>query len=476
MKRVIAAAAALIFCLSALCGCLEKPEGNHAASSVTESATDHGTVPATETGKSGAEMSGTETELRETEAETTGAETAPEETEAKTTADTEPPAVYDIENFDAELMEFIASKTDDSFMISPLSFKYALGMLLAGAGGESKTGLMTALGIKNLSEFEDLIKEFNRFAEGFEDSFARELEEYREGVKKGWYGKDDPEPCRVLRVADSVWKRNDIPEDFKEDYKMRLQMYGAEHRGFDLSSVIRDVNDWANEKTEGMIPRLLPDDYDVSDLAVILMNALYFKNSWKDKFEKGAENGGDFTTADGKTVKKTFMSVSTGCRYYKDDKTELAAVKMNGNTEMVFVLGDLKNVADKIKKAENRDVTVKVPLFETETSLDKKELCDFLKSRGADEIFDERADFSEMTDRDIYVSDIIQKTKIKLDQNGVEAAAVTAVFMPEKSAYEEPKTYIEFTADRAFSYYIITAPSDWTSSSGTVLFEGRLVK
>ena len=86
MKRVIAAAAALIFCLSALCGCLEKPEGNHAASSVTESAADHGTVPATETGKTGTEMSGTETELRETE---TGTEaTGPAET-TETTKPTE---------------------------------------------------------------------------------------------------------------------------------------------------------------------------------------------------------------------------------------------------------------------------------------------------------------------------------------------------------------------------------------------------
>ncbi|MBO4422386.1 MAG: hypothetical protein J5879_03030 [Clostridia bacterium] len=381
---------------------------------------------------------------------------------------------YDFEKFDEDLLDFISKKTDENFMISPLSFKYALGMLLAGAGGDTLIGLKDALGIAELSELEDVIKDFTHFTEGFEANYQAELERFRDEAGRGWIPEDTPEPYRALRPANSVWKRDNIYKDFKEDYKTRLQMYDAEMRTFDTGHVINDVNAWANEKTEGMIKDLLPDDYDVTNLAIVLMNALYFKDNWVTAFDGSDPFELDFTTAAGETVRKTFMKAEITCRYYKDDQTELVCVPMDGRVEMVFLLGSTEGAAQKIAEAKYTDVAVTVPMFETETALNSGELCEFLAQRGAFDAFGNSADFSAMIDWDISVSDIVQKTKIKIDQYGVEAAAVTAILMPDK-AFDPGKT-VKFTADRAFTYYIVTADSDWAENAGTVMFEGRLVK
>ena len=96
----------------------------------------------------------------------------------------------------------------------------------------------------------------------------------------------------------------------------------------------------------------------------------------------------------------------------------------------------------------------------------------FLKEYGVQLAFDgERADFSAMIDYPVFVSDIIQKTRIKLDEEGVEAAAVTAI-MFEECAYIEPQQPKVFTADRPFSFYIYTTCNDTTA----ILFAGEIVE
>ena len=102
---------------------------------------------------------------------------------------------------------------------------------------------------------------------------------------------------------------------------------------------------------------------------------------------------------------------------------------------------------------------VTIPKLDLETEFACGELVEFLKENGVKLAFDaDRADFSGMIDHQIYVSDIIQKTRIKLDEDGVEAAAVTAIMMDNGAAAipKEPKV---FTADRPFSFFMRTMPS-----------------
>lgn len=391
--------------------------------------------------------------------------TADPDTADSGTTDTPAPAPTD--DFDMYLTSFVEKTQTKSYVISPLSFRYALGMLAAGARGETLEQMVKGLG--DLNEFEELIKQFNSFEEGFNAKLKADKEQYDNARDKTYL----TEPKGALRTADSVWKRSDLDEFLKE-YKLRLEMYGAEYFDFTPEDVIGRVNVWANEKTEGMIPTILPDDYDVSQLAVVLMNALYYKNSWGIGFSK--EGARPFTTYDGKTVDRDFIisDVST-LRYYKDDQTELISVPMQNGVDFIIVLGDVTDLRSKIGKAEYKKATVELPEFTTETALDNMELIKFLKSLGITDVFDEnKADLTGMiADKDdLYVKDIIQKAKIKLDETGVEAAAVTAIMINDESC--DPTEPVRFRADREFRFYICTGKTDWAKTDGIMMFAGRV--
>ena len=134
-----------------------------------------------------------------------------------------------------------------------------------------------------------------------------------------------------------------------------------------------------------------------------------------------------------------------------------------------------ENISDKLAKITYEDVIVDLPKFEVETSYDKKELINYLKNKGVVAALDSQGHgaFEDMIDgADLYIDDIIQKTKIKVDENGTEAAAATAIMMFDTTAMMEPKVPKEFKADRPFSYYIYTD----SNNGQELLFFGEVVQ
>ena len=158
--------------------------------------------------------------------------------------------------------------------------------------------------------------------------------------------------------------------------------------------------------------------------------------------------------------------------YYEDEETKLVILPMEGGVSMAFVLGSSEGLSEKISKASSENVTVTIPKMDLETEFSHGEFVDFLKEYGVNLAFDsEMADFSAMIDHQVFVSDIIQKTRIKLDEEGVEAAAVTAIMVRDTAIFEpeEPKV---FTADQPFSFYIYTTCNDTTA----IMFAGEIVE
>ncbi|MBO4356481.1 MAG: hypothetical protein J5850_06490, partial [Clostridia bacterium] len=363
--------------------------------------------------------------------------------------------------FDTKLISFISERTEGNYMVSPLSFRYALGLLIAGANGETQAELLKALGVETVDEWTEYCRIFNGFVKAFDQSLQNEIEEFTEMKKRGYIDKDTPEPFRALRVANSVWKRDDITEDFKDAYKEYIEKnYAAEYRYFTRSNAVSLINDWAKIKTEGMIPRLLPDEYDTSSLAIVLMNALYFKDTWVHEFEKYASKEEDFTTEKGEIVKKTFMHTTESFEYYEDENTQLVVLPMAGGVYMAVVLGDTGNLSEKIRNTSHESVKLSLPKFEIESSFDNQEFVNFLKENGVKAAFEgKNADFTNMIQWDLTVTDIVQKTKIKIDEDGVEAAAVTAIMLNDEACpiFEEP---VVFNADRPVSFYIYTNVND----------------
>ncbi len=262
------------------------------------------------------------------------------------------------DSFDERFLAYLSEHAEGNYMVSPLSFRYALGLLLAGANGETKAELLQALGVSSEEEWIEHCLDFNGFVATFAADLEREREEYRYQKEQGWIpaGTPEPEIFRALRVANSVWKAEQIKEEFKEGYKESVEKnYAAEYRSF---------------------------------------------------------------------------------------------------------------------TAENANVKVTIPKIDLETDFSNGELIDFLKECGVSLAFDERkAGFSAMIDHPVFVSDIIQKTRIKQDEEGVEAAAVTFIGMDEKglAVPNEPKV---FNADRPVSFYIYTTCNDTTA----MMFAGEIVE
>ncbi len=379
------------------------------------------------------------------------------------------------DNFDERFLAYISAHAEGNYMASPLSLRYALGLLLAGAEGETKTELLQALGVSSEEEWIEHCQDFNGFAETFAADLERERKEYRYQKEQGWIpsGTSEPEIFRTLRVANSVWKAERIAEEFKEGYKESVEKnYAAEYRSFNMANAVEKINEWADIKTEHMIDKLLPDDYDTSNLAVVLMNALYFKDAWRESFPEALTKEGDFHAQDGRTTRKAFMTREDRCSWYADDETELVILPMKGGVNMAFVLGSTEDLSEKIAKAETANVKVTIPKIDLETDFSNGELVNFLKEYGVSLAFDDgKADYSAMIDYQVFVSDIIQKTRIKLDEEGVEAAAVTAIVI-EDSAYFEPEKPKVFTADRPFSFYVYATCNDTTA----MMFAGEIVE
>ena len=378
-----------------------------------------------------------------------------------------------MDGFDEKLLNYLAQRTEGNYMASPLSFRYALGLLMAGAEGETEAELLKAFGVSSVEEFNRYCLDFNGFVEFFADNLDREIKEHNEFKEKGWLPEDTKEPFRALRVANSVWKADRIEASFNEAYRKAVEEnYAAEYCSFNESNAVARINDWADRKTEHMISQLLPDSYPTENLAVVLMNALYFKDAWQVEFEKAFTREDDFHAEGGKTTRKDFMNLSKRFSYYEDKDTQLVILPMKGGVNMAFVIGSTDGLAKKISSAGSVEVNVTIPKMDLETDFSNGEFVDFLKKNGVKRAFDsEGADFSGMIDHSVFVSDIIQKTRIKLDESGVEAAAVTAIMTLESVNIrpEEPKT---FTADRPFSFYIYTTCNDTTA----IMFAGEIVE
>lgn len=356
-----------------------------------------------------------------------------------------------IGSFDEKLLSYLSQRSDGNYMASPLSFRYALGLLLAGANGETKAELLNALGVRSEEEWIDYCLTFN----GFVNEYA-----------------SAPETSRALRVANSVWKADWVREDFKEAYRESIEKnYAAEYRSFTPANAVEKINEWADIKTEHMIQNFLPDGYPTDHLAIALMNALYFKDAWQNSFSKELTKENDFHTRDGRTTRKDFMTTEDRFSYYEDEVTRLVILPMEGGVSMAFVLGSTDGLSGKIQKASTETVAVTVPKIDLETDFSNQEFVDFLKENGINLAFRPDADFSQMIDHEVFVSDIVQKTRIKLDEDGVEASAVTAIMMTEGAFFapEDPKV---FTADQPFSFYIYTTCNDTTA----ILFAGEIVE
>jgi len=245
-----------------------------------------------------------------------------------------------------------------------------------------------------------------------------------------------------------------------------------ETRDFHDGQTMDVINQWASDHTEGMIQEVLDEQSFDPDALSYLLNAIYFKGTWTDKFDKSMTldepfNGG----ADVPMMHRHDDIVYTDNDVYQ-------AVRLPYGNEAyqmcIFLPRENKTTADVLAALKDgngqwqlnnhpKEVDLKLPRFETETNQNLKTIMSDLGMPTAFDPF--YADFSGFCDMETYISAMRQVAKIKLDEEGTEAAAVTIIEVTAGSAFEPDIK--EFHANRPFLYII------FEQSTGVIFFIGQ---
>ncbi|WP_159461361.1 serpin family protein [Dysgonomonas massiliensis] len=338
-----------------------------------------------------------------------------------------------------------------NILVSPLSFNYALGMLQNGAAGETLNEILKTLEFEGKS-----IEAINEFYRLLEDEM------------------DDVDRSLTLETANSFWYREDVPvvDDFIATNK---KYYDAEvsAQNFEDPNTVNIINNWCADNTNGKITKVI-ERID-REMIYYLINAVYFKGKWEQQFSKKDTKTATFTLADNTKVEAQFMNQEIeDSPYFENDALSYSALNFgNGayqmffalpkeNTEMEQVLNVLSDIRSD-QQQPSSTVEYVIPKFETEYNIN---LIPIMRSMGMTNIFSLQANFRKLADIDNFVAILLQKTYIKIDEEGGEAAGITVVGGMETSI--EPTQSVLFKLDRPFLYGIRE------TSTGTILFLGHL--
>lgn len=386
------------------------------------------------------------------------------------------------DTFDKKLISYInnSQKALENYVVSPLSLKMAVSLLAEGADGETLDEIKTALDVKDLDGLRAIAKRYFDAAEKIEALYKEDAEHMNKYMAEYFeeYGeKIGDKPASALMISNSVWKNADEPGTILDTYKDVIsEHYHGTSEVVPASEMMDKINTWTNEKTNGMIPSIV--DNSVSMMNSVLVNAIYLRDAWLSDFGEYATKTDKFTTIDGEQVDKEFMNQTHKFKFYSDDDTKILIMPTKYAFEVIYVIGDETNIESKIEKAEYEEVMVSIPKMDIESSFDNHFLVDFMKNIGVNKAFNSGvSDFSKMSDVGIFVSDIIQKAKIKTDEDGIEGAAVTAIMMETCGLPVEEPEPKEFKANEPFSFYVrLMSMSDKDNIVKGPIFYGRVVK
>jgi serpin B len=349
------------------------------------------------------------------------------------------------------LREIAARDTSANIFASPLSASMALGMTMNGAQGETLDGMRQALGFGSVP-----LADVNASYRGLID-LLRGLDE----------GVD-------FRIANSIWMREGFPvrQEFTDIGKSYFDAQVAT-LDFRDPSAPTTINEWVDRSTNGRIRSIIDDIPD--SLVMYLVNAIYFKGSWTQRFDPSRTRDAPFTRLDGTTsTVKMMWQDHVRPRILWDDGVQVLDLPYGrGAFSMTIVLPPPGASVDSLLASideptwrgwmgglHDTELTVGLPRFRMEW---EAQLNDELKTLGMDRAFDpNRADFGAMTPQQVFISDVVQKTFVEVNEEGTEAAAATSVGMGATSATQS------FLVDRPFLVAIRER------FSGTILFLGRI--
>jgi len=365
---------------------------------------------------------------------------------------------------------------EGNLFFSPYSISTALALTYSGARGQTESQMSAVLHFPIFAKQDKkswissaVIPDRNQFA----SVFAEIIKDLNGRGEKGGY---------ELRVANALWGQKDY--GFLEEY---LELIGTNYGG-NLNEVDfiraaetarKTINKWVDKKTNNKIKNLIQKDVLDSMTRLVLTNAIYFKGNWARQFKKDNTKDAPFILVDGKKVDAAMMNQKTEFGYmetnsfqglelpYVDDDLSIIILlpkKIDGLDELEKIL-TVENLTKWLSKLYKREVVVSIPKFKMTSQFG---LASVLKSMGMTDAFSSNANFSGINGkRDLFISAVIHKAYIDVNEEGTEAAAATAVTMKLTSI--GPARIPVFRADHPFLFLIRD------NHSGSILFIGRVM-
>ncbi|XP_078054821.1 leukocyte elastase inhibitor-like isoform X2 [Mustelus asterias] len=347
-----------------------------------------------------------------------------------------------------------------NIFVSPLSISAALAMVYLGAKGNTATQMAKVLAFDKV---QDIHSEFQKLQATINQPTANYL----------------------LKLANRLYgaKTYSFLPDFLGS---TLKYYQAELAAVDFGKeeARQLINSWTEGQTEGKIKNLLAEGTVDSLTKLVLVNAIYFKGNWERKFQEGSTYDGEFLISQNeiRPVKMMRQKAKFNMTYIHEVKTKVLELPyVQNELSMIILLPDMDENANGLEnlqnqltfdslmdwtnpdKMENVEVKVVLPKFKLE---EKYNLESTLTLMGMEDAFSSsQANFSGMTkNNDLYLSKVVHKTFVEVNEEGTEAAGATAAIIMLRCAMITP----DFVADHPFLFFIRH------NKTRNILFFGRL--
>jgi serpin B len=347
-----------------------------------------------------------------------------------------------------------------NLFFSPTSISVALAMTAAGARGQTEAEMAKVL----------------RLDENLPQGHA-----YYQKLLEQWNAADKKRPYQ-LRVANRLWGQKGF-SILPAFLTLTRQQYGAEIALLNFAdepAARREINQWIQQQTNDKIKDLIGPRVLDALTRLVLTNAIYFKGEWMMPFDKKRTRDEDFTVSAGEKIKAPLMQQKASFNYMEDETLQALEMPYKGwELSMVVLLPkqaaglpelekamSVEKLSGLLSKRRRREVITFLPKFKLEASFGLKPTLEALGMKLA---FTGQADFSGISSSErLYISAVIHKAYVDVNEQGTEAAAATAVVM-RAGAMRRPEPTPVFRADHPFLFLIRDTRTD------AILFLGRVV-
>ena len=366
-----------------------------------------------------------------------------------------------INAFTFNFFKELSNDNTENIFISPYSIFTALAMTYEGAEGDTADEMASVLSVEQDNA------SFHEYMKNLYELLNEQNEDYN------------------ISAANALW----IKKNFQllETYLSVIRdFYGGEATEVDFSNPEESaeiINNWVENHTNNLIQDLITPDVIDPLTALILTNAIYFKGVWRVQFDPINTTDRDFETNTEDTIQvPTMKLVDTEDVFYYTETDDLQILELpytGDDLSMMILLpknNDLSDIIDTIdddsflewkESMIERNVDIYLPKYKVET---KYSLKPHLQQLGMNNPFTPIADFSGITGgKDLYISSVVHKAYIDVNEEGTEAAAATGVVMVLTSNGGGGSSRITFDCDHPFLYLI------QHTQTGTILFMGKVV-